>query len=343
MQAVVITAHGGPEVLQVQQRPRPRSGPEEVLIRVRAVALNHVDLWTRQGLPGLDLEFPHIPGADVAGEIAEVGPGVTGWGVGQRVLVNAGIGCGRCEACAAGEWSLCRDFRLLGEHLPGGYAEYVKVPARNLLEMPEGASYEVSVAAGLAYMTAWRMLVHRAGVRPGETVLVIGAGGGVGGAAVQIARLAGGYVFATTSTAEKMEEARRLGAHEVINYREEDFSRAVWQRTGKTGVDLVVDSAGQAAWKGALRALKKGGRLVNCGATTGPQVELDLRFVFWRQLSILGSTMASQAEAQEVMDLVWQGRLQPVIHAVFPLSEARAAQEALEAEDRFGRIVLRVE
>lgn len=340
MRAAYFEEHGGPEVLRVGELPDPRPGRGEVVVAVRAAAMNHLDLWTRRGLPGLELELPHVGGADVAGTVAEVGDGVEGWEAGDRVVVNPSLWCGRCEACIRGEESLCRRYRILGEHVSGGFAELVTVPGRNLLRLPEDVAWERAAAAPLVYQTAWRALVGRAGLRAGETVLVTGASGGVATAAIQIAALAGATVYAVTSGPENVRRVRDLGADVVVDRLEEDFSRAVWRATDRRGVDVVLDSVGEAMWEGCVRALAADGRLVTYGGTTGPEVTLDVRRVFWRQLRILGSTMASRAEFERVMGLVLEGRLEPVVDEVLPLDEIRAAHERLEGGEVFGKLVL---
>lgn len=340
MRAAYFEEHGGPEVLRVGELPDPRPGRGEVVVAVRAAAMNHLDLWTRRGLPGLELELPHVGGADVAGTVAEVGDGVEGWEAGDRVVVNPSLWCGRCEACIRGEESLCRRYRILGEHVPGGFAELVAVPGRNLLRLPEDVAWERAAAAPLVYQTAWRALVGRAALRAGETVLVTGASGGVATAAIQIAGLAGATVYAVTSGPENVRRVRELGADVVVDRLEEDFSRTVWKATDRRGVDVVLDSVGEAMWEGCVRALAADGRLVTYGGTTGPEVTLDVRRVFWRQLRILGSTMASRAEFERVMGLVLEGRLEPVVDEVLPLDEIRAAHERLEGGEVFGKLVL---
>lgn len=340
MKAAYFEGHGGPEVMQVGELPAPVAGPGEVVVEVRAAALNHLDLWTRRGLPGLALELPHIGGSDVAGVVAETGEGVRGWEEGTRVVVNPSLWCGRCEWCARGEHSLCREYRILGEHVGGGLAERVAVPARNLLAVPDGLDLERVAAAPLVYQTAWRGLITRARLRPGETLLVTGASGGVSTAAIQIARLAGARIFAVTSGAESVRRVLELGADVAIDRLEEDFSRRVWQETGKRGVDVAIDGVGEAMWEGIVRALAPGGRLVSYGATTGAEGRLDIRRLFWKQASVLGSTMAGRGEFEAVMRLVFEGRLEPVVDDVLPLERIREAHERLEAGEVFGKLVL---
>jgi NADPH:quinone reductase-like Zn-dependent oxidoreductase len=343
MKAVVIPQYGGPEVLTfVEDAPEPVPGPDEVVLHVHAAGLNHLDLAVRAGIPTLKLTLPHIPGADVAGEVAKLGSEVTGFEAGDRVVANPGLSCGHCEFCLAGEDSLCSDYKILGEHVPGTYAEYVAVPARSLLSIPVDMDWPPAAAAPLVFMTAWRLLITRAAIRPGEDVLILGAGSGVSTAAIQIAKLAGCTVYTTSSSDAKLKRAKELGADVVINYKDMPWGKAVWELTGKRGVDVVLDHVGEATFKDSVRALRKGGRLVVPGATTGAMAQLDLRYLFWRQLSVLGSTMASQREFEEVMKLVFMGRLKPVVDRIFPLREAAAAHAYLEKAEQFGKVVLRV-
>lgn len=340
MKAAYFEEHGGPEVMRVGELPDPSAGPGEVLVEVRAAALNHLDLWTRRGLPGLELDLPHVGGSDVAGVVAATGEGVSGWERGARVVVNPSLWCGRCEWCVRGEHSLCPEYRILGEHTRGGLAERVAVPARNLLAVPDGVDLERVAAAPLVYQTAWRALITRAGLRAGETLLVTGGSGGVSTAAIQIGKLAGARIFAVTSGPDNLRRVRDLGADVAIDRLEEDFSRRAWTETGKRGVDVAIDGVGEAMWEGLVRALAPGGRLVSYGATTGPAGRLDIRRLFWKQVSVLGSTMAGRAEFEEVMRLVFEGRLQPVVDGVLPLDRIREAHERLEAGEVFGKLVL---
>ncbi len=338
MRAVRLHQHGGLDVLRYEEVPEPVIGRGEVLIRVRACALNYLDIWVRRGIPGVTL--PHIPGCDVAGVIEELGEGVEGFARGDRVVINPGISCGGCEYCQQGEDPLCWKYQIIGEHIDGGYAEFVKAPARNLMRIPEGFSFEEAAAAPLVFQTAWRALVSRAQLRPGEDVLILGASGGVGSASVQIAKLAGARVFATASTDEKLRKLKELGADVVINYAENDFSQEVWQLTNKRGVDVVIDSIGEATWQKSLRSLARGGRLVTFGATTGPTPPTDIRLVFWRQLKIIGTTMGNRKEFSDVMRLIWQKRLKPMVDRVFPLKEAAQAQRLMEERGHFGKLIL---
>jgi len=338
MRAAVFHEFGGPEVVRVEEVPRPAPGPGEVLVEVKAAALNHLDLWVRRGLP-IETPMPHIGGSDVAGVVAELGPGVEGPAPGTPVVANPSLWCGRCEWCIRGEHSLCVDYRILGEHTQGGLAEAVVVPASNLYPIPEGYDFAAAAAAPLVFLTAWRGLITRGRLRPAESVLVTGASGGVGTAAVQIARRAGARVYAVT-TAEHVERVRALGADVVYDREAVDYAREVWRDTGRRGVDLVFDSVGQAFWKQNLRALARGGRLVTYGATTGPAAETDIRLVFWKQLEIIGTTMSNRHEFEAVMGLVFRGELRPVVDVVWPLERAREAHERLEAGRQFGKVVL---
>ncbi len=340
MRAAFFDRHGGPEVLTVGELPDPVAGAGEVVVEVRACALNHLDLWTRRGLPGLDLELPHIGGSDVAGLVAEVGRDVPDWREGDRVVVNPALWCTECEWCEKGEESLCRRFRILGEHVRGGCAERVAVPARNLLALPEAYAFERAAAAPLVYQTAWRAVRTRAGVQAGESVLVTGASGGVSTAAIQIAKRAGARVLAVTSGPENVERVLSLGADVAIDRLEEDFSRRAWLETGKRGVDVIIDGVGEAVWESALRALAPSGRFVVYGATTGPAGRVDIRRLFWRQASIMGTTMASRAEFEEVMGLVLAGELDPVVDDVLSLDRNREAHERLESGRVFGKLVI---
>jgi NADPH:quinone reductase-like Zn-dependent oxidoreductase len=343
VKAVVYTAHGGPEVVRPQEMPDPEVGPADVLVRVRAVALNHLDLWIRRGLPRLTLTFPHVPGADVAGIVERVGPSVTTVRAGDEVVVSPGLSCGVCAACVAGEDNLCARYSILGEHRHGGYAEYVAVPEANILLKPSRLSFEEAAAIPLVFLTAWNMLVDRAHLRFGETVLVWGAGSGVGSAAVQIAKVFSARVIAVAGAAWKLDRASALGADEVVNYRDEDVGQAVRRLTGHRGVDIVFDHVGAPTWQTSLRVLARGGRLVTCGATGGAEATTDIRYVYARRLSIHGSWMGTKANLREALRLVEGGRLHPVVHEVFPLTAAVRAQEVMERSEHFGKLVLRVD
>jgi NADPH:quinone reductase-like Zn-dependent oxidoreductase len=339
MKAAIFHEHGGPEVIRIEQVPRPAPAPGEVLVEVRAAAMNHLDLWVRRGLP-IETTMPHVGGSDVAGVVAEVGEGVDAGRIGEPVVVNPSIGCGRCRECRRGEESMCPRYRILGEHTDGGFAEYVAVAADRAHPLPGPLTFEEAAALPVSYMTAWRALVSRAALRPGEDVLVIGASGGTALAAVQIARMMGARVFAVTRGAEKAARIRELGADVVYDRGEEDWAAALQRDTGKRGVDVVVENVGAPTWKGSLRSLAHGGRLVVYGATAGPKVELDLRAVFWKQVRVIGTTMASRGEFDDLLRAAAAGRIRPVVDSVLPLDAAREAHERLEAGGQLGKIVL---
>jgi NADPH:quinone reductase-like Zn-dependent oxidoreductase len=342
VRAVVIRAHGGPDVLACEELADPEPGPGEVRVRVRACALNHLDLWTRRGLPGRSVSFPHVLGNDVAGEVEAVGSPLEGIVVGQRVMLSPGTSCGRCRMCLAGEDSSCRQYRIFGYQIHGGYAELLRCPAANLIPLPDGFSFEEAAAFPLVFLTAWRMLVTRARIRPGEDVLVWAAGSGVGTAAVQVAKLFGARVIATAGSDAKLARARELGADAVVNHHAADVVAEVKRLTGKKGADVVVEHVGQASWQRSILALAQRGRLVTCGATSGPEGATDIRYVFSKQLSILGSYMGSKAELLAAAEFFFARKLRSVVHAVLPLCEARRAHQLLEASEHFGKIVLAV-
>jgi NADPH:quinone reductase-like Zn-dependent oxidoreductase len=345
MRAVLFRRHGGPEVLEIADVPVPTPGPHEVQVRVTATALNHIDVWMRRGLPALHLELPHVSGGDVCGNVSALGAGVTGVTEGERVVLNPGLSCGRCVACLGGRDNFCPDYRMLGEQTWGGQAEYVVVPAANLVPVPRAAVplEDIDLAAvPIAFITAWQMLVDRAQLRQGETVLVLAAGSGVGSAAIQIAKLWGARVIATASTDEKLAAARALGADEVINHAQSELVAEVKRLTNRRGVDIVVEHVGASTFPKSVVACAKGGRIVTCGATDGYEPMLNLRHVFWRQLSILGSTLASKARLFEVMALVGVGRLRPVVDRVLPLADVATGHRLIESRAAFGKIVLRV-
>jgi NADPH:quinone reductase-like Zn-dependent oxidoreductase len=342
MKAIVVREHGGPEVLRVQEVPTPEAGPGEARVRVKACGLNHIDLWLRKGQPPGAFHVPMIPGADVAGVVEAVGPGVDPAWVGRSVLLAPQVACGACPECLSGRQQFCDQWGILGEMRDGGYAEYVVVPRANLFPLPGGLSFEQAACVPLTFLTAWHMLAARAQVRPGETVLIHAAGSGVSTAGIQIARLFGARVLATAGSPAKLEHARGLGAEAAINYREQDFAREVRALVGRAGVDVVFDHVGRDTFAPSLRLLKRGGRYVTCGTTSGNEVPLDLRYVFFRGLSILGSTMGTHGEVAEVFKLVDQGRLRPVLDSVFPLERASEAHARLEARQALGNVVLSV-
>ncbi len=340
MKAIVFSQHGGPEVLQYTEVPEPKISATDVLVRVRAAALNHLDLWVRQGIPGVPIPLPHIPGSDVAGEVAKIGELVSGVKVGQKVVLAPGVTCGRCAACLSGDDNKCRKFTNLGYIIDGGCAEYVRCPEANCLPWPGELSFVEAAAIPLVFQTAWHMLVNRAELQPGEEVLVLGAGSGVGSAAIQIAKFLGARVIATAGSEEKLAKARELGADETINHSKQKIHEEVKRLTGKRGVDVVFEHVGTATWDDSVASLAPGGRLITCGATTGYDAKIDLRFLFSRQLSILGSYMGRKDELFTIMKLMGQRRLRPVIDRVLPLAECRRDHEILERREQFGKIVL---
>ena len=342
MKAIVFHQHGGPEVLHYEDAPQPTIRANEVLVRVKACALNHLDIWVRVGIPGVPFPLPHIPGSDIAGEIAQIGADVTTVRVGQKVVLAPGVSCGKCAACLAGQDNRCRQFTNLGYMIDGGCAEFVRCPEVNCLPFPENLSFEEAASIPLVFQTAWHMLVARAELQPGEDVLILGAGSGVGSAAIQISKFFGARVIATAGNEAKLEKAKQLGADHVINHKSQKIRDEVRRITGKRGVDVVFEHVGTATWDDSIASLAASGRLVTCGATTGYDAKIDLRFLFSRQLSFLGSYMGTKSELQTVMKLVTAGRLKPVIDRVFPLVEAAAAHAYLESGQQFGKVVLRV-
>jgi NADPH:quinone reductase-like Zn-dependent oxidoreductase len=338
MKAVRIHQFGGPEVLRYEDVLDPKPHKDQALIRVKACALNHLDIWIRKGLPGIRL--PHILGSDVAGEIVEVGESVTGFTPGQRVLLAPMTFCNHCERCTSGRQNQCAEFSVLGNRVDGGNCECMAVPAVTLVPIPDSLSFTEAASVPLVFTTAWHMLVGRAGIRPGQTVLVLGANSGVGIAAVQIAKLFRARVIATAGDESKMQKARELGADHVINHYQQKISTEVRNLTDNEGVDIVIEHVGAATWEESMKSLKPAGTLVTCGATTGPNVGIDLRFLYSKQFSLLGSYMGTMGELHEVLKHVFSGALKPVVDRTFPLSEARAAHEYLEKSQMFGKIVL---
>ncbi len=340
MKAVLFHKHGGPEVLEYTDFPTPEPKAGEVLIKLRAASLNRVDVTVRSGWPGLKLELPHINGADGAGEVAALGEGVRDVQVGDHAAINANIGCGTCEYCLSGWDNMCRDWHLLGETMRGTYAEFVSLPARQLYKLPNDFDFHVAAAAALVFQTAWHSLITRGNLRAGETVLVVGASGGVNTASVQIAKWSGARVIVVGSDAKKLELAKSLGADVAIDRsKEEDWSKAVFLATEKRGADVVVDNVGT-TFMSSLRALRKGGRLLTVGTTGGPKFEIDNRFMFAKHLSIIGSTMSHLKDFNTVMDLVVAGKLKPAMDKTFPLKDAAAAQERLGRGEQSGKITL---
>lgn len=340
MKAVRFQEHGGPEVLRYEEVPDPAIQANEVLVRVRACAMNHLDLWLRQGYPGRQIPLPRIVGSDIAGEVAAVGQLVTKVKAGDRVLIAPGHSCGLCRQCLAGRDNLCRQYSIFGVVRNGGYAELVSVPEVNTIPIPDDFSFDEAAAVPLVFLTAWHMLLDRAGLRAGEEVLILGAGSGVGSAAIQIAKLFQARVIATAGSDEKLAKARELGADEVINHSSQDIHQEVKRLTEKRGVDVVFEHVGAATWEKSMMSLAPGGRLVTCGATTGADVRVELRYLFGRQLSVLGSFMGTKAELLEVLRFVFQRRLKPVMDSRFPLAEVQAAHRRMEQRELFGKILL---
>lgn len=343
MKAVLFREHGGPDKLSYEDLPLPMIGPEEVLVRVKACAVNHLDIWIRQGNPAYPMPLPHVSGSDIAGIVEQVGAQVEGVTAGELVFVSPGISCWRCELCLAGRDNFCRTYSLLGAMLHGGYAQYVKVPFRNVLPMPKNLTFEQAAAFPLVSVTASHMLFALAGLQHGETVLIMGAGSGVGSMAVQMAKLAGARVITTVGADDKIPKAVVLGADAVINHSKEKVAERVKLLTEGKGVDVVIEHIGPEVWETCLASLAKGGRLITCGATTGAEVKLDLRYVYSRQFTIKGSYMGTRAELVKAAELMGQKRLIAVIDRTYPLREARAAQELMLSRKFFGKIVLTVE
>jgi len=343
VKALVLPRLGGWEALIVADVPAPvLTRPDDVRVRVHTAGINHLDLFVLDGLPGITYTFPHIVGSDAAGSVESVSAGVTGWSVGDRVMLNPGIGCNACELCAADQQPLCRKYTLLGEHIPGTVGEYVVVPAGNLARVPDGMSWAQAAGFSLVSLTAWRMMTSRARLRAGETILIWGIGGGVAQACLQIAKLLGATAIVTSSSDEKLDRARALGADHLVNHAREDVPRVVRELTGGRNADVVVDNVGEQTWPLSLRALGRGGRLVTCGGTTGPMVTIDVRKLFWFQWDILGSTMGGDREYHDVARHAFEGRLWPVVDSVVPLSEGSAAFRRMADGAQFGKLVIEV-
>jgi NADPH:quinone reductase-like Zn-dependent oxidoreductase len=341
MKAIVLQKHGGLEDVAYIDIPKPEIKDDEVLVEIKAASVNRLDFWVSEGWPGLGLAFPHIMGCDGSGIVAEIGPEVSGFEIGDRVAINPTYHCGKCDYCRSGQDQMCDHFAIYGEHIPGFYAEFQSVPARNLLKLPDNVSFEIAAAASLVYITAWHSLIVAGGFKAGEDILIIGAGGGVNTASIDIARLAGaGTIYVVGSSDEKLAEAEALGANVLINREKENWGKAVFNATNRRGVDVVVDNVGAATFHGSLRALRKGGRLLTVGNTSGPKFEFDNRFMFGKHLSIIGTTMGPHTEYEQVMGLVFSGRLKPVIDTIYPLSEGVAALERLESGDTVGKLIL---
>lgn len=342
MKAALFREFGDVDKMVYDDAPVPEAGRDEVLVRVKACALNHLDLWVRKGVPAYKVTLPHITGADVSGVVEAVGEGVDGSMIkaGDNVIIAPGISCFKCESCLAGMDNMCESYSILGARRKGGYAEFVVVPAVNIIPMPEGLSHEDAAAFPLTYLTSWHMLITKARLLPGEDVLIIGASSGIGSAAVQIAKLAGARVFATAGTEEKCEHARAIGADIVINHSNKDFSEVVKDKTYGRGVQVVYEHVGPATWDKSINSLAKKGRLITCGATTGPEVKIDLRFIFSREQAILGSLMGTHSELIQITKLIGEKKLKPVIDSTYPLSEARQAQQRMIKREHFGKIIM---
>jgi NADPH:quinone reductase-like Zn-dependent oxidoreductase len=342
MKAIVFHQHGGPDVLKYADAAEPPLRANDVLVRVKACALNHLDLWVRRGLPNVPIPLPHIPGSDIAGEIAKIGTDVTTARVGQTVVLAPLVSCGKCPACIAGLDNRCRQATNLGYMIDGGCAEFVRAPEVNCLPYPKNLNWEEAASVPLVFQTAWHMLVTRATLQPGEDVLILGAGSGVGSAAIQVAKFFGARVITTAGSDEKLAKAKQLGADHLINHKTQKIRDEVRRITNKRGVDIVFEHVGTATWEDSLASLALSGRLVTCGATTGYDAKVDLRFLFSRQLSLLGSYMGTKSELHTVLKLVAAGKLKPVVDRIFPLVEAPAAHAYLESSSQFGKVVLRV-
>jgi NADPH:quinone reductase-like Zn-dependent oxidoreductase len=341
MKAVVVYEHGGVDKLKYEEIGDPEVRANDVLVQVKACAMNHLDIWVRKGLPHLKIKYPHVLGSDVSGIVASVGKDVRGIETGTHVLVSPGITCGRCAHCLSGRDNLCRDYAILGENCPGGCSEYISVPKENILPMPKNVSFEEGASIPLVFLTAWHMLVTRAEIKPGELVLVQAAGSGVGSAAIQIAKLFGATVITTAGTDEKVEKAKKLlGADYGINYDTQDFLQEVRKITQKRGVDIIIDHTGMVNWEKNILALTMGGRMVVCGSTSGYEGKTDIRQVFFKRLSILGSTMGSKGDLFEVIKHVESEKLKPVVYKILPMSQVQEGHRLMESRDIFGKIVL---
>lgn len=342
MRAIFYVEHGDPGVLTYGDFEEPTAERGDVVVDVKAASVNHLDLFVRRGIPGLKIPLPQVPGSDAAGLISAVGDDVTDLSVGDRVVMNPSVCCGHCEFCVRGDASLCESYKLTGETTQGTCCEKIAIPARNAIRIPDSMSFEDAASIPLVFLTAWRMLISRGRVRPGEDVLILGASAGVGIAAIQIAKVAGARVFAAASTSEKLDLCRALGADVLINYAEEDFVKRVRSETNKRGVDVVVDYIGKDTWVKSLRSLVGGGRLLTCGATTGHDPQTDLRHVFYRQLEVIGSTMGGHNDLVTPLKLILEGRMRPVVGAVFDLKDTADAHRMMEERRALGKIVIRI-
>ncbi|MHA1777840.1 MAG: zinc-binding dehydrogenase [Promethearchaeota archaeon] len=344
MNAGYFAQHGDLSQIKIGELPSPAPSSHEILIKTEYAAVNHLDLFVLRGWPGLALKLPHVMGSDGAGVVVKIGSNVDNLQIGNRVLINPGIGCGQCEYCLNGQQSLCNHFVIKGEHVNGTFAEFFCIPEQNVMKIPDNISFEKAAAAPLTFLTAWRMLVSKAQVQPNDFVLVQGASGGVSIAAIQIAKIFGAKVIATTSSAEKVAKVKKIGADFVINYQETpDYRKYIYKEiTHKQGIDIAVDSVGKATFNTSVKLLNKGGKLVTCGATTGPKVEIDIRNLFWKQISLIGSTMSNNQEFRQVMQLIFDEKLIPQIDSIFPLEQLREAEQKLEEGTHFGKILIQV-
>jgi len=343
MKAVFIEKHGDLENIKIGELTKLDLNPNEVLVETKFAALNHIDLFIVKGWPGLDLKMPHILGSDASGVIKEIGSEVTTLQIGDEVTINPGVSCGKCKLCLSGKQNYCEEFSILGENQWGTFAEFVKVPEINALKIPKNFPLD-KAAMSLTYLTAWRMLVSRAKIKHNETVLIHGAGGGVATAAILIAKLFNCKVITSTSSQEKLERAKKLGADYVINYKENpDYEKYVYKElTNRKGIDIVIDSVGQKTFQKSIRLLKKGGRLITCGATTGPKSDIDIRYIFWKQLEIKGSTMSNQKEFRDVMSVIFNDQISPVIDKIYNIDDIIEAEKSMENGEQFGKILLKI-
>lgn len=343
MKAAFIEEHGNLDKIQIGEVNAPTISPNEVLIETKFGALNHLDIFVVRGWPGLTLNMPHVIGADGSGIVKDIGSEVTTLSVGDKITINPGLSCGKCEMCLSGQQVFCKQFSILGENKWGTFAQYLKLPEISVLKIPDGSSLEKAAAAPLTFLTAWRMLITQARIKPNEYVFIHGAGGGVSSAAIQIAKYYGAKVITTTSTSRKIEMAMNLGADHVINYKEiKDYRNQVYELTNKHGIDVVIDNVGQATFPTSIRLLKPGGRLITCGVTSGPLSKINIADIFWKHLEIKGSTMANQGEFRAVMELVLDGTLNPIVDKVYPLENVREAEEYLSEGNQFGKVLIKI-
>jgi NADPH:quinone reductase-like Zn-dependent oxidoreductase len=342
MKAAVITEHGELDKVKLAEAAKPKAGAGEVLIEVKSAALNHLDIWVRRGRRGVTLSMPHILGSDAAGVISEVGAGVDGFSVGDEVIINPGLSCGKCEYCRRGEQSECSSFGIVGMSRAGTFTEYVTVPATNIYPKPSHLNFDEAAALPLVYVTAWRMLMTRAGLKPGQTVLIHGIGGGAAMAALQLVKLAAAKAIVTSSSDEKLDRAEQIGADHIINYKVGDVKDTVMSITGGRGVDVVVDTVGAATWPVDFSVVRRGGKIVLCGVTSGPKADTNLQALYWNQVTIMGSTMGSDDDFRAMLSAVFAAKLKPIIDSVFPLGKIREAMARMEQGTQFGKIVLKI-